>query len=93
MTKKFTEEQRSRAKEFLEDNGDFDILSLEDFMTAFEPYEIARMVKLADLDLDCNYIRVNSYYKDTQEADEESVLISDDEIEEALSELQDHSQV
>ena len=51
------------------------------------------MVKLADLDLDCNYIRVNSYYKDTQEADEESVLISDDEIEEALSELQDHSQV
>lgn len=88
MTSKFTEEKIDKAIEYMVDNGDLDIMPLEEFMTVYEPYEIAKMVKLADLNLDCNYIRVNTYYKDTQEADASDDLISDDEIEEALNELQ-----
>lgn len=84
---KFTEEQWEKAFELLADNGDLDIMSLEDFMTAYTPYEIAKMVQLAGLNLDCNYIRVNTYYADTQEADSMDDLISDDEVEEALQEL------
>ena len=88
MTSKYTEEQQEKAMEILTDNGDLDIMPIEEFMTDCEPYEIASMVKLADLNLDCNYIRVNTYYKDTQEADDKYSLLSDDEIEEALKELQ-----
>lgn len=88
MTSKFIDEQREKAFELLTHNGDLDIMSLEDFMTAYEPYEIAEMVRLAGLKLDCNYIRVNTYYADTQEADSMDDLISDDEVEEALQELQ-----
>jgi len=85
---KFTEEQQEKAMELLEDNGDLNIMPVEEFMTAYEPYEIAKMVRLAGLNLDRNYIRVNTYYADTQEADSMDDLISDDEIEEALQELQ-----
>ena len=88
MTKKFTEEQREKAMELLTENGDLDIMPIEEFMTDYEPYEIASMVNQSNLNLDCNYIRVNTYYKDTQEADSSDDLISDDEIEEALNELQ-----
>lgn len=88
MTSKFTDEQRQKAMELLTDNGNLGIVPVEDFMIIFEPWEIAKMVKLADLSLDCNYIRVNTYYKDTQEADATDDLITDDEIEEALNELQ-----
>ena len=88
MTSKFTEEKIDKAIEYMVDNGDLDIMPLEEFMTVYEPYEIAKMVKLADLNLDCDYIRVNTYYKDTQEADATDDLISDDEIEEALNQLQ-----
>ena len=88
MTSKFTEEKIDKAIEYMVDNGDLDIMLLEEFMTVYEPYEIAKMVKLADLNLDCDYIRVNTYYKDTQEADATDDLISDDEIEEALNQLQ-----
>ena len=88
MTDKFTEEKIDKAIEFMVDNGDLEIMPLEEFMTSFEPYEIAKMVKLAGLSLDYNYIRVNTYYKDTQEADTSDELISDKEIEEALEQLQ-----
>lgn len=88
MTSKFTEEKIDKAIEYMVDNGDLDIMPLEEFMTVYEPYEIAKMVKLADLNLDCDYIRVNTYYKDTQEADATDDLISDDEVEEALNQLQ-----
>jgi len=88
MTNKFTEEKIDKAIEYMVDNGDLEIMPIEEFMTDYEPYEIARMVRLAGLCLDCNYIRVNTYYKDTQEADSSDDLISDDEIEEALNELQ-----
>ena len=87
MTKKFTEEQQEKAMELLMDNGDLEIMPIEEFMTSFEPYEIAKMVKLAGLNLDCDYIRVRSYYEDTHEADDKYSLLSDDEIEEALKEL------
>jgi len=85
---KFTEEQQEKAMELLEDNGDLNIMPVEEFMTAYEPYEIAKMVKLSNLNLDCDYVRVNDYYSDTHEADDMYTLLSDDEIEEALNELQ-----
>lgn len=85
---KFTEEQQEKAMELLTDNGELNIMPIEEFMTSYEPYEIAKMVRLAGLNLDCNYIRVNTYYADTQEADSMDDLISDDEVEEALQELQ-----
>ena len=88
MTSKYTIEQWEKAMELLMDNGDLNIMPIEEFMTAYEPYEIARMVRLAGLNLDCDYIRVNTYYADTQEADTTDELISDDEVEEALYELQ-----
>ena len=87
MTKKFTEKQQEKAMELLTDNGDLDIMPVEDFMTAYEPYDIARMVRQSNLNLDCAYIRVNFDYTDTHEADNMYSLLSDDEIEEALKEL------
>lgn len=85
---KFTEEQQEKAMELLEDNGDLNIMPVEEFMTVYEPYEIARMVKQSNLNLDCDYVRVNSYYSDTHEADDVYSLVSDEEVEEALDELQ-----
>lgn len=88
MTTKFTEEQQEKAMELLEDNGDLNIMPVEEFMTIYEPYEIARMVRQSNLNLDCDYVRVNVYYSDTHEADDMYSLLSDDEIEDALDELQ-----
>lgn len=85
---KFTAEQQEKAMELLTDNGDLNIMPIEDFMTAYTPYEIASMIKQSGLNLDCDYVRVNSYYSDTHEADDMYTLLSDDEIEEALDELQ-----
>lgn len=91
---KFTEEQREKAMELMEKNGDLDdlddldIMPTEEFMTSYEPSEIAEMVKWANLNLDRDYIRVSYSYKGTQEADTVEELVSDDEIEEALNELQ-----
>lgn len=87
-TTKFTEEQQEKAMELLTDNGELNIMPIEDFMTVYEPYEIAKMVKQSNLNLDCDYVRVNDYYSDTHEADDMYALLSDDEIEEALQELQ-----
>jgi len=87
-TTKITQEQREKAMELLTDNGDLNIMPVEEFMTAYEPYQIARMVKMANLNLDCDYVRVNVYYSDTHEADDTYSLLSDDEIEDALDELQ-----
>lgn len=87
-TTKFTAAQQERAMELLTDNGDLNIMPIEEFMTSYEPYEIAKRVKQSDLNLDCDYVRVNDYYSDTHEADDMYTLLSDDEIEEALQELQ-----
>lgn len=87
-TTKFTDEQREKAMELLADNGDLNIMPVEAFMAAYEPYQIARMVKMANLNLDCDYIRVNAYYSDTHEANDMYSLVSDEEVEEALEELQ-----
>jgi len=87
-TTKFTPEQQEKAMELLTDNGDLDIMPVEEFMTIYEPYEIAKMVKQSNLNLDCDYVRVNVYYSDTHEADDTYSLLSDDEIEDALDELQ-----
>jgi len=84
----FTEEQREKAMELMEEIGDLDIMPTEEFMTSYEPSEIAEMVKGANLNLDRDYIRVSHSYKDTQEADTVEELVSDDEIEEALNKLQ-----
>ena len=88
MTSKYTIEQREKAIELLMDNGDLNIMPIEEFMTCYEPYEIAKMVKQSELNLDCDYIRANDYYSDTYEADAMEDLISDGEVEEALDELQ-----
>jgi len=87
-TTKFTEEQQEKAMELLTDNGDLNIMPVEEFMTVYEPYEIAKMVRQSNLNLDCDYVRVNDYYSDTHEADDTYSLVSDDEVEDALNELQ-----
>lgn len=87
-TTKFTDEQREKAIELLEDNGDLDITPVEEFMTAYEPYEIARIVRQSRLHLDHAYVRVNTSSSDAQEADDTYSLVSDEEVEEALGELQ-----
>lgn len=87
-TTKFTDEQREKAMELLEDNGDLNIMPVEEFMTIYEPFEIAKMVKQSNLNLDCDYVRVNDYYSDTHESDDSTSLVSDDEVEDALEELQ-----
>ena len=85
----FTEEQRARAIKFLEDNGDLNVMTPGELMKVYEPYQIARMVKMAGLDLDCNYVRVTTCCTDLQEADALEYLVSDDEIAEALEDLRD----
>ena len=87
-TTKFTPEQKEKAMELLTDSGDLDIMPVEEFMTAYEPYDIARMVRQSNLNLDCAYIRVNLDYTDTHEADDMYSLLSDEEVEDALKELQ-----
>ena len=62
MTTRYTEEQREKALNILTDEGYFEVMTLEDFMTAYEPYQIARKVKGSDLTLECNYLRINGYY-------------------------------
>lgn len=85
---KFTAEQQEKAMELLTDNGDLTIMELGEFMYTYEPWQVAKMVKQSDLNLDCDYVRVNDYYSDTHEADDMYALLSGDEIEEALNELQ-----
>ena len=90
-TTKFTEAQKLEALEILTDDGFFEVMTLEDFMTGCEPYQVARMVKRSNLNLDCKYIRVNGYYSDVQEADKMTDLIADDEVEEIMKELDEQS--
>jgi len=87
-TNKFTQEQQEKAMELLTDNGDLNIMPVEEFMTVYEPYEIAKMVRQSHLNLDRAYVRVNLDYPDTHEADDMYSLVSDDEVEDALNELQ-----
>lgn len=87
-TTKFTDEQREKAIELLEDNGDVTIMFLGEFMTAYEPWQVALMVTQSKLKLDKEYVRVGDYYSDTHEANDMYSLVSDDEVEEALDELQ-----
>ena len=87
-TTKFTDEQREKAIELLEDNGDLNIMETGDFMNAYYPWQVARMVTQSKLKLDKEYVRVNDYYSDTHESDDKYSLVSDDEVEEALDELQ-----
>ena len=88
MTTKFTDEQREKAIELLTDNGDLNIMELGDFMLTYEPYQIARMVTQSKLKLDKEYVRVGDYYSDTHESMDMYSLVSDEEVEEALNELQ-----
>ena len=84
---KFTEAQKLEAMELLTDNGDLNIMELGDFMTAYEPWQVARMVTQSKLKLDKEYVRINDYYSDTHEADDPYSLVSDDEVEEAFKEF------
>ena len=91
MTTKYTKEQREKALNILTDEGYFEVMTLEDFMTAYEPYQIARKVKGSDLTLECNYLRINGYYSNVEEADEMTDLITDDEVAEVMEDLPDNS--
>lgn len=88
---KFTEAQKMEALEILTDNGFFEVMTLEDFMTGYKPWQVARMVKQSGLNLDCKYIRINGQYYDVQEADKMTDLIADDEVEEIIKELDEQS--
>ena len=87
MTSKFTAEQRNQAIEFMENNEEMDIIDTCDFVKLYEPYQIALVVKGSNLKLDCDYIRLNTYYDDVHEADTIEELVSDEEVEEALEEM------
>lgn len=81
---KYTKEQRAEALEILTEKGAVDIMSTEEFMSSYEPFEIAKMVRGSKLNLDREYIRVNPYYVDTCEADTMTDLVSAYEVEDAL---------
>ena len=73
------------------DDGDLSILETTEFIRTYsdEPATIANFVKASDLNLDCDYIRLNIYYGEAQEADALEDLFDDEEIEDYFSELAD----
>lgn len=79
--------------QYLLDNndGNIEVLETTEFVQAYadEPSTIASYVKSSDLDLDCDYIRLGTYYDEAQEADSLEDLFTDEEVTDYFSELAD----
>lgn len=84
--------KESKVQYMIDNNdGSITVLETSEFIRTYAdvPATIANFVKASDLNLDCDYIRLNIYYGEAQEADAQEDLFTDDEIETYFSELAD----
>lgn len=84
--------KESKVQYMLANNdGDFTFLETSEFVQTYadEPSTIASYVKSSDLNLDCDYIRLGTYYDEAKEADSLEDLFTDEEVTEYFSELAD----
>jgi len=84
---KFTIIQQAEAQEWLENHSSVYITTPEEFIKEMTPSELAHSIKSQNLSLDYEYIRSDDYGENCKEADTVAELITDEEIEEALIEL------
>ena len=84
--------KESKVQYMLDNNdGNIEVLETSEFVQTYadEPSTIASYVKSSDLNLDCDYIRLGTYYDEAQEADSLEDLFTDEEVTDYFSELAD----
>ena len=75
--------------QYMIDNGDYEVMETGEFVHAYadEPSSLASFIRNGELDLDCDYVRLGTYYSDAQEADNVEDLFTDEEVEDYFDDL------
>ena len=75
--------------QYMIDNGDYEVMETGEFVQAYadEPSSLASFIRGGELDLDCYYVRLGTYYADAQEADNVEDLFTDEEVEDYFDDL------
>lgn len=82
---------KEKLVQYMLDNGDYEVMETGEFVHAYadEPSSLARFIRDGELNLDCEYVRLDTYYTDTQEADTMDELFTDEEVEDYFDDLAD----
>ena len=84
---------KEKLVQYMMDNNDgsIEVLETSEFVQAYadEPSSLARFIRDAELNLDCEFVRLGTYYADAQEADALEDLFSDSEVKDYFSDLAD----
>lgn len=82
---------KEKLVQYMMDNGDYEVMETGEFVHAYadEPSSLARFIRDGELNLDCDYVRLGSYYADAQEADTLDELFTDGEVEDYFDDLAD----
>ena len=75
--------------QYMVDNGDYEVMLTSDFIYTYagEPSSLASFIRGGELNLDCDYVRLGTYYDDAQEADNVEDLFTDEEVEDYFDDL------
>ena len=68
--------------QYMVDNWDYEIMETGEFVRAYadEPSSLASFIRGGELNLDCDHVRLGTYYADAQEADNVEDLFTDTEV-------------
>jgi len=84
---------KEKLVQYMIDNNDGSIAVLEtsEFVQAYAdvPSSLARFIRDAELNLDCEFVRIDTYYADALEADTMDELFTDDEVTDYFDDLAD----
>ena len=85
------ETDKGNLVQYMIDNGDYEVMETGDFIYTYagEPSSLARFIRDGELHLDCDYVRLGTYYADAQEADTVDELFTDDEVTDYFDDLAD----
>lgn len=80
---------KEKLVQYMVDNGDYEVMETGEFVHAYadEPSSLASFIRYGELNLDCDYVRLGTYYSDAQEADTMDELFTDEEVEDYFDDL------
>ena len=82
---------KEKLVQYMVDNGDYEVMETGEFVHVYadEPSSLASFIRGGELNLDCEYIRLGTYYDDAKEADTMDELFTDGEVTDYFDDLAD----
>ena len=84
---------KEKLVQYMIDNNDgsIEVLETSEFVQAYAdvPSSLARFIRDAELNLDCEFVRLDTYYAEAQEADNVEDLFTDSEVKDYFNDLAD----